>query len=314
MELAIAALLAIPLSTRKLSTLALFCSFCLFVPVYRYAAGLTNPIDIEKTVEYRIAKWFDFHSKGQRVFVPGSISMWMNNFTEVPQFAGCCDQGVPSFMHRVAVYTVYSGQNAGRDYVPISTMWLQAYGVHAIAVTGPGSTEMFHPYAHPGEFRGQLPELWSDGDNAIYEIPYLTSSLAHVINAGDIVRRTPAHGLDVGPLRPYVAAILSTEYPDASFAWNSASKAHIETSLHRDQVVSVQVTYNPGWRAVVNGAPKPITREALGLMIIRPDVEGPCVIDLVYESRWRNTLRIAAIGGCILSVALALRSRRTSTV
>ena len=277
-----------------------------------YADGLTRPIDVTHTTEYRIATWFEQNAQDSRVFVPGSVSMWFNNFTSVPQFAGCCDQGVPSFMHRVALYTLYSGQNAGRDYVPISIMWLQAYGVHAIAVTGPDSGEMFHPYSHPEAFRGRLAELWRDGDDAIYEVPHLTESLAHVINSSDVIVREPAHGLDVAPLRPYVEALVNTSYPEATFTWMDTAKAHIETNLHADQLVSVQVTYDPSWHAVVNGTEKPISRDALDLMLIRPAVEGACRIDLSYEPRFRWPLRFAACLGWLGCVFAARAHRRTT--
>lgn len=284
--------------------------------VIGYARELTRPIDVTHTTEYRIAKWFDAHSRGKRVFAPGSVSLWMNNFTDVPQFAGCCDQGVPSFMHRVALYTIYSGQNAGRDYVPISTLWLQAYGVHAIAVTGPNSGEMFHPYSHPDEFRNQLPELWREGDDAIYEVPHLSASLAHVINASDSITREPVHGLDVEPLRPYVAALLKTTYPEATFVWDGDSHARIETTLHRDQLVSLQVSYDRGWHAMVNGSEKAIMRDALGLMLIQPATEGACTIDLMYRTPHATALRIAAACGWILCAAITfvVRSRTAHTV
>jgi hypothetical protein len=317
MELAFVAL-AVSLAARirpALIALALF-SVTLTPGVIMYAASLTRSIDVRKTTEYRIAKWFDKHSTGRRVFAPGSVSMWMNNFTDVPQFAGCCDQGVPSFMHRVAVYTVYTGQNAGRDYVPISTIWLQAYGVHAIAVTGPDSGEMFHPYAYAAEFSRQLPELWRDGDDTIYEIPHLTASLAHVINTGDAVMRAPVHGLDVAPLRRYVAALLNTSYPEASFVWSGTARARIETILHRDQIVSVQVTYDRGWHALVDGVERPITRDALDQMLIHTGTEGRCNIDIVYRAPYSGALRMVAVAGCVLcaAVALTLRKRTALTV
>jgi hypothetical protein len=43
---------------------------------------------------------------GLAAVAPGSISLWMNMFTEVPQVVGCCDQGVPGIMHRIAMYAI----------------------------------------------------------------------------------------------------------------------------------------------------------------------------------------------------------------
>ena len=311
MDMAIAATVVLIAARFRPALIALgVLSIVLAPQVVSYANSLTTAIDVTKTTEYRIAKWFARNAQGSRVFVPGSVSIWMNNFTDNPQFAGCCDPGVPSFMHRVALHTVYSGQNAGPDYVPVSTIWLQAYGVHAIAVTGSDSGEMFHPYAHPEAFHGQLPELWHEGDDTIYEVPHLTNSLAHIINSTDAVLREPVHGLDVAPLRPYVAALVSTAYPEASFDWTGTSSAHIETSLHADQLVSVQVTYDRAWRAYVNGIEKPVSRDALDLMLIHPGVEGDCKIDLIYRSSYRTALRFAAAAGWAACLFAAVWARR----
>jgi len=52
-------------------------------------------------------------------------------------------QGVPSWEQRVALYTIYIGQNTGQRDGQVSVTWLQAYGVHAIAVGGANGNEYF---------------------------------------------------------------------------------------------------------------------------------------------------------------------------
>ena len=150
----------------------------------RHRAGeIIQAADWKNRIEYREATWFQNNMGGRRVFAPGSVSLWMNVFNDVPQLGGCCDQSIPNFEQRVALYTLYSGQNAGAQDGEISTLWLQAYGVHAIGVSGPGSSEYFLAYSNPKKFEGLLPVLWRDGADVIYGVPQRSDSLAHVIGA-----------------------------------------------------------------------------------------------------------------------------------
>ena len=119
----------------------------------RYAQRLTQPIDITSTIEYQMAKWFDANLHDQRVFAPGNVSLWMNMFTDVPQVAGCCDQGIPNQEYRIAVYTIYTGQNAGARDAEISLLWLRAYGANAIGTTGPNSTGILQAVLELEEIR-----------------------------------------------------------------------------------------------------------------------------------------------------------------
>ena len=259
-----------------------------------YARAQTKPQVIEDTVEYRMAKWFEANLPGQRVFGPGSVSIWMDAFADVPQVAGCCDQGVPSFSHRLAYYTLYSAQNAGDRYIPIALQWLKAYGAQAIAVTGPSGKEFFKPYARPEAFRGVLPELWRDGDDVIYRVPDAPSSLAHVVHPSDLVAKTPIHGLDIGAVSEYVSAIASSQ---AKFQWISPHQAQIQAQVTKGDVVSVQISYDPDWRVTANGTPARTRSDALGLLVIEPDCAGACSFDLFFTpvrwTKWAPVLGMA---------------------
>ena len=187
----------------------------------KFAKLQTRPIDITRTDEYKMAKWFDTHMGGRRVFAPGNVSLWMNMFTETPQVAGCCDQGMPSNEYRVSTYVIYTGQNAGARDAEISTIWMKAYGADAVGVTGPKSTEVFHPYWNPHKFDGVLPVLWRDGDNVVYDLQRRSQSLAHVITREQMIRQAPENGLQIEPLIPYVTAIEAPNAARAEFQWLS---------------------------------------------------------------------------------------------
>jgi len=81
--------------------------------------------------------------------------------------------------------------------------------------------------------------------------------------------------------------------------------------LRKDQLLSVQVTYHPGWRAEVSGMRRPVQEDKIGLVGVEPQCEGPCTIDLIYdggtEMRLAKTASLASLAGCL---AWALFSRR----
>ena len=249
----------------------------------RYARQLIRPVDIGRTIEYRTADWIARNGPYARVFVPGSMSLWLNAFTDTPQLAGCCDQSPPNFENLVAVYTIYSDSHAGDRGAYYSLLWLKAFGVQAIAMDGAGSTEAYHPYAHPKKFDGTLRRLWEEGDNEILEVPHGASGLAHVIPEEALVRRTPVHGLDVTPLVPYVAALDDPALAAAAIEWRNQHEATIRARLGKGQLISVQLSYTPGWHATIGGEKQEVLRDGIGLLAIRPHCEGDCEIRLSYD-------------------------------
>jgi hypothetical protein len=272
---------------------------------------LIQPIDIRSTTEYKTAQWFDRNMHGRRVMAPGSTSLFLNAFTDTPQLGGGFDQGVTNWYIRVAVYTIYSGQNAGSRDAEYSLLWLKAFGVRAIAVGGPASGEHYKPYVNPRKFEGVLPEVWRDGDDRIYLVPSRTDSLAHVVRPGSLVTVPPIHGLDVDQVRRYVAALEDASLPAATMRWTSRHSARIEADLAGDQILSVQVNYHPGWRAEVNGQRRKVGGDKIGLMWIEPRCRGRCTVDLVYDGGTEMRLaKTASSGGLLACLAWVLIDRR----
>jgi hypothetical protein len=267
----------------------------------RFAREQIEPTDVKSTIEYRMAKAFERETGTKRVFAPGNVSLWLNMFTDVPQVVGCCDQGVPTFEHRIATYIIYTGDGAGDRDAYISTLWLRAYGAGAVGVTGRNSTEPFKPFVRPEKFRGVLRELWRENDDAIYEVPQRSPSLAHVITPADVIRRAPVNGLDIEPLERYVHALDNPDLPLAEMTWTNAHRATIRSTMGANQLLSVQETYDRGWHAAVNGEDRGVTTDALGMMVIEPRCTGSCVVDLLYDPVGeRRATHIAQILGVLV--------------
>ncbi len=263
---------------------AAFAILCIFQFVhYRtYARQLIRPIDMTQSSEYKTARWFDEHMRDSRVMVPGSTTFWLNAFTDTPQMAGCCPQGVLDQTIPIASYGINTDFTAENRAFENSLLWFKALGVRAVAVSGPRSTEVYKPFYHPGKFEGRLPVLWRDGDDVIYEVPEPAYSLAHAIEPSDLVQRTPVHGVDTAPLIPYVAAI---DLPGAALRmrWLDNETAVISGNLKPSQIVSVQVSAHSGWHAMVGQSPRKVFTDKLGFLAVAPNCNGDCAISLHYD-------------------------------
>lgn len=278
-----------------------------------FAAPLVKPIDITKTVEYKVTNWLGHHLSGERAMVSGDTEFIYNLYTDNPQFSSGHEPTAPNWMQRVAVFTIYTGLNAGAHDAEDSIFWLKAYGNQAIYVPGPASREHYHPVVNPHKFDGLLPVLWHDEDDTIFGVPQRSRSMAHVIPRSALVIRQPIHGLDLDPARAYVAALDDPSLPLAQLRWTSPSTAVIETNMNSGQLVSVQETWQAGWQARTSGRDVPVSSDKLGLIVIDPGCNGPCRIDLsfgVTTEAW--VCRALSLAVTILAIVSLFVSKRAS--
>jgi len=269
---------------------------CLPIVLYQHkrAHDLARPIDIRRTAEYRISTWLGEHMPGQRVFAPGTDGFWMNAFSETPMLTGGFDNGERNTFLQDVIYQVYAG-----DKREVALDWLNAFGCDAVVGDDPASGEFYHPYAHPDRFQG-LPELWRDGAEVIYSLPRRQRSLAHAVLASDLPAvRPPAY--DTTGLKGYLAAIESS---GVEMRWNSAGSATIRGTLRPEQLLSVQITFDEGWRARVNGQTRRIWGDRLGQVVVEPRCDGGCTVELDYAgdlwarvARWLSPLALVAGSG-----------------
>ena len=284
------------------------------IKYFKSSSRLIRPIAIENTIEYREAQWFD--REGGRFFAPGSISFFANAWTDAPQFAGGFDPGVVNPIWAHVQYQILSGDNAGAAEGEIAVLWLKAFGVDAVSTGGPGSREYFKPYRNPRKFEGLLTELWREGDDVIYRVPRRSDSLAHVLRPGELAARRPVNGLDVDPVRPYVAALEDPSLPLATMTWRNRHQAVISTNMQDDQVLSVQVSYHAGWKASVGGEPRMVHSDTLGQIVVEPECAGPCTVELTYdggvEARLTRLASFSTLLGAALWIAVSAWRRRRS--
>jgi hypothetical protein len=283
-------------------------------PHYRaYANELIKPADLERTIEYRIARQMSELFGNRRVMVSGSCSLWFNVFSDAPQLSGGHHPSAPNWIQRVAVFTIYSGMNAGPRDGEVAVLWLKAFGAHAVNVPGPGSSETYKPFSNPRQFEGLLPVAWQDDNDTIYQVPQRSNTLVYVVPRDALVTETPQHGLDVEGVSRYVAAIEDPSLPLANVTWRNSHSAVIRAHLDPEQVVSTQINYAAGWKATVGGARQPAFRDGLGLLAVRPGCQGLCEIELVYDGGAERTatrsISVAVTIGVLVWLAAGWRRR-----
>ena len=276
----------------------------------RMAREMEKPIAIQSTVEYEISRWLGSHPQG-RVFAPGSIGFWMDAFSDTPTLTGGFDNGERNTFLQDVIFQVYAG-----DRQQTALDWLRAFGCDAVVGDAKDSREVYHPYAHPEKFAG-LPELWRDGADVIYSVPRRNRGLAHVVHAADLPAVRPP-GYDTRPLKRYLAALDDPSLPPAAFAWRGPSAAAITADLRPEELLSVQVTYDQGWHAGVNGSPRRLWEDKLGQLVVEPGCTGPCTVRLAWDggletraARWVN--RAAMALGLLWILLWRKRSVSTTT-
>jgi len=332
MEFAIAAIVALcvrPLALRMAPWLRVLLLIPLLIGVrhqihsYRAAGrSFTQAVDVKSSIEYRSAEWLARNLPSVRVAPVGSISMWLNYFTDAPQVFGEGYSLAFNGTVELASYAVRQGVvDAGKD-AEYSLLWLKALGAHAVVVPGPRSPEFWRPLLHPGKFEGVLPVLWREDDTTIYRIPQRSESLAHVLRPGDLVQAPPYNSLDVEQIRRFVAALDNPSAAQASFKWVGANKARIRARIDPGQIIAVQTNWSPGWHARLGGRELKTWHElktwkdGLGLMAIQPDCAGDCEISLDFDGG--AEARITRVASAFVPFAVAgfalFRRKRLATV
>lgn len=277
----------------------------------RYAKSIIRSVDITSTIEYKIAQAMNANVGTERALVSAQAGTWLNLFSDTPQMDGGHGPFNPNFhSQQSAMYAIYSSENAGSRDAEVSILWLKAFGCHAVHVSGPNSRVDGKPFRNPAKFNGVLPVIWREEDDTIYAVPQRTRSLAHVIPETAVVQHGPIHGLDTAEAARYVAALDDPRFPPAPLTWRTPAEAHIESAIHPGQLVSVQVTYDKGWRASSGGHAVPITRDGLGLIVLHPNCDGPCAIDLKFEGGTERELCRSASRAVTLWVFIVVASRR----
>jgi hypothetical protein len=274
----------LPRSTRALGFAVCLGAIVWQYPHYRWRAKFdTQRADLEKRSEATTARWLDAHMEGGRVYATGSTAFWLNAFSSTPQLHGCCDQGQSLPVLNEVPYKVNSIE--GNNTTESGMNWLRALGVHAIVVNGIESSDEYKDIRLPQRFEGVLPLLHRENGDSIYQVLPVGTSLAHAVKAGELVPVRPPGTFVYPEILKYAQATMDPARPPAGFAWLRSSRARIRANLRADDLVSVQVAWFPGWKALVNGRPSAVKADGLGFLVVEPQCAGDCEIELEWIGR-----------------------------
>jgi hypothetical protein len=270
-----------------------------------------QPRDITQTIEYRASMWTERNLGGVRVMLPGSIGQWANAFTDVVQFAGGSWSQALNRAQQGGDAAIYYGGATLEEHRRVALAWLTAYGVGAVAVSGPDSEEFWKRYTTPAMFDGELAALWSEGGVTLYRVPQRSGSLAHVVPREALVATEPKYGQDIAGIERYIAALRDPALPEAGFEWTGRDDARVRLDGAEHRALSIQVNYHPGWHASRGGEPLEIHRDGLGLMWLEPNCAGRCEIRLDYDGGWELRIcRWISVATLITLALLPLLRRR----
>ena len=278
-----------------------------------FGKKLLQYADPTRTIEYRASTWAAANLPGTRVMMPGSLAQWANTFTEIEQYSGGSWSMAMNPMQQRGLAAIYNGGDTPETDARVSLAWLKAFGVGAVGVNGPDSQEYWKPYAHPSKFEGVLPVLWRDGGVTLYGVPQRSTSLAHIVPESALVLTPPSSPADTGALERYAAALDDPALPLTEFQWEGRNRIRIRAAVASAPVISIQVSYHPGWHATVMGRDVPIQRDGLGLMWLRPQCAGTCEVQLDYDGGWELRLSRWLSGAAIATlfvIPLWVRFRR----
>ncbi len=243
----------------------------------RYAGGLIRPIDIRATTEYKTALWFDRNMQrrqghGARLSVLLHERLHRHAATRRRLRTRSAQLGEPRRPVR-ALHGTERRRVGRRDLRALAEGFWRAR-------RGRGRTGQRRALQAVSQSRASSKACCrrpgATATTTSTRSRAATDSLAHVVGAGDLVSNAahPRSGCGPGSQR-YVAALEDPELPLAQMNWTSRHSARIVAELRRDQRISVQVTYHPGWRAEVGGARRRVVAGQDRIDGDRPPVRRP---------------------------------------
>jgi hypothetical protein len=287
-----------------------------YAEAYRHQRAAVRRIDIAKTSDFQVSDWLRRNATpGDRAMLPGSLTFWLNAFSELSQVQGCCEQTQRIHLPEYVQYVFHSD-----DGVPTNRLgeadveWFRFLGVRWVVSCGKKSTEAYHAMRNPGKFEGRLQSVWrNETDDEIYEIPLgARASFAHVLFQGELPDRHPIHGLDTAAVEKTSAAIGDPRRLPLRLEKAGPGDYRVTAKFEPGQILYTRTAYHPGWTASAGGRAFEVKSDKLGLLYVEPPVPGLHAVHLVFKDRERELLVAVcaiAVAGHITAVLVWLRHR-----
>jgi hypothetical protein len=239
-----------------------------------------TPTPPENTLEYKLAHWIEEHPPTGRVMASGGLRFRLNSWFDLPQVGGGFETGLQD---RIAVDLAYharvgNGPWKGHD-LEETLLEIKALGAEDVVIHGSKSREYYRDFYRTERISNNLPAVFHIEDDTIYRLP--VRSLAHLVKAEELPAADPT--LYPQALSRYVAAIEDPSRPLLRMHWKDASDVTVEGPVPAGDLVELQETAAPGWRAIQDGHEIPVESDRLGFLVVHPSSAKATKIALEYH-------------------------------
>jgi hypothetical protein len=237
-------------------------------PGWHYVARswkvIAPPAQYKDRVEYVITDWIHRNLRGVRCLSTGSVRFWYNAWYDLPQLGGSSEQGLLNINSQHA-----NAEAVLDDDINAAIAWLQATGVGAVIVHDKTSKEVYHDWPKPDRFEGRLEKIYNHEGDRIYRVPRRFETLARVVDAAEIRAIQPTESLmEYGLVQKYVAAVEHGPDSPVTLERHGTDEIRLHARLQRGQLLLLQETYDPAWKAYVQGKAVSTAEDGMHFLLI----------------------------------------------
>jgi hypothetical protein len=181
-------------------------------------------------------------------------------------------------------------------------------GTGAVIVHDKNSQEVYHDWEKPAKFDGLLEKIYdNDAGDRIYRVPLRYPVPVRVVDAAQI-RAIPASPPEIQypQLQQYVAEIERGPEAPPWFRRDSTTSMSMHARVAQGQLLLVQESFDPSWRAYSGSRAVPVARDPMGFMLLDP---GPGEHDILlrFEMPLEKRAGIGITAVTLLAIAWLVR-------
>ena len=254
----------------------------LALPVATSTWELTQPHNnIESTPEYNLARWLMDNNGHQRVYATGTVSFWLNVFTEIPQLRGGSDQGATNPWGINAAIEI----NTGKDE-ELSVLWCKALNIRYVVVIYPNADTPYHDYIFPNKFEEALQLRHTYMGFSIFEVPLINSDLVQPVDVNRLQDLETIKRIDDDEaLSRYVNLVEAMPTATVHVRYDKVDRLELGVTNATEKThILVKMTYDERWNAYIDGKEVAITKVGPDFMLINPAEKGNYMLELVCET------------------------------
>ncbi len=261
--------------------------------------------DYHSRVEYRVTDWLSKNMPDARALPSGTVRFWFDAWHDLNEMSGGSEQGLLNPVVYESLWEINLGTNP--DLV---LLWLKAMAVDAIYAAGPASEDPFKD-VHNTERFSALPLLWDDGQgNRLWSTQRRFAPRVRVVDTAALNAAPAAFNrLDIERLRTYVNVIENGPDSPVTIDRLSTDAMLLHAKFDAGQSLLVQETWDPAWRATVDGNSLPVRKDQVGFMVIDPP-PGDRTVRLEFTMPLENRVGWGLTALTLMALAALSLNRR----